>query len=89
MATTATPAAIDLVQVAEVLEVALSILQRHHDDDLAEKTLVMQKYFEMSKTHPERDYRKVLGKALADLTDVVQLHLNAELEAVATLLGKY
>ena len=88
MATPATPAAIDVSYVSEVLEVALSILQRHRDEDLAEKTSAVHEYLEMSKRHSERDYREVLNKALADLTGAVHLHLNAELAAVATLLGR-
>src|SRR5438132_1646734 len=89
MATAPTPGPIDLSYVSELLEVALSILQRRHDRDLAQKTLTMQEYLEMSKTHPERDCREGLSKALADLRSAVYFHLNADLEAAATLWEPY
>ena len=68
-----------------MLEVAHSILQRHRDDDLASKTFVLQEYMELSERHPERDYCELINRALANLTAAVQLHLNAELDAVGTL----
>ena len=49
--------------------------------------MAMQKYLEMSKKYPKRDYRVALNKALRDLTAAVHIHLNSELEAVAKLLG--
>jgi hypothetical protein len=88
MATAATPTVIESSHASEVLEVASSILQRHRDEDLAKKTFVMRGYLEMSKMHPERDYREALNKALADLTGAVHLHLNAELHAVAFLFAR-
>jgi hypothetical protein len=95
MATTAKPASIstanaptlDTSHVSEVLEVADSILRRHQDAELAQKMFVMRGYLEMSRMYPERDYNEALHKALADLTAVVHLHLNAELQAIANLFG--
>ena len=60
---TAPPAAIDLSHVTEVLDVAQSILQRHRDQSLADKAFTMQEYLEMSKMHPEWNYRELLNKA--------------------------
>ena len=50
--------------------------------------MAMQKYLEMTKKYPERDYRTALNKALRDLTAAVHIHLNSELEAVVKLLGR-
>ena len=83
-----TPTRINFPYASELLEVALSILRRHHDRDLAKKTLAMQKYLEMAKKYPDRDYRAALNKALRDLTAAVHIHLNSELEAVVKLLGR-
>ena len=88
MTTAPTPTRINLSYASELLEVALSILRRHHDRDLARKTLAVQKYLEMSKKYPKRDYRVELNKALRNLTAAVHIHLNSELEAVAKLLGR-
>ena len=79
MATAVTPTSIDLSHVSEVLEVALSILQRHRDEHLAKKTLIMQGFLEMSQRYPEQDYRASIQRALAELTGAVHLHLNGEL----------
>ena len=83
-----TPTRINFPYASELLEVALSFLRRHHDRDLAKKTLAMQKYLEMTKKYPDRDYRTALNKALRDLTAAVHIHLNSELEAVVKLLGR-
>ena len=80
----AIPATIDLSHVSEVLEVALSILQRHRDEHLAKKMLIMQGFLKMTQRHSDRDYRASIERALAELTGAVHLHLNAELHAVAT-----
>ena len=88
MATAPTPSRINLSYVSELLEVAFSILQRHHDRDLAKKTIAMQKYLEMSKKYPKRESREAMNRALRDLTAAVHIHLNSELEAVAQLLGR-
>ena len=89
MATAPPPGPIDVSYVSELLEVALSILQRRHDRDLAQKVLTMQDYLEISKTHPERENREGLSKALADLRGAVYFHLNADLETAATLWEPY
>jgi hypothetical protein len=88
MTTAPIPTRVNLPYASELLEVALSILQRHHDRDLAKKAVAMQQYLEMTKKYPARDYRAEVNKALRDLTAVVHIHLNSELEAVATLLGR-
>ena len=88
MITAATPATIDLSHVSEVLEVANTILQRHDDEHLATKILIMQGFLEMSQRYPERDYRASIDRALAELTGAVNLHLNAELHAVGTLFAR-
>ena len=88
MTTAPTPGRIDLSYASELLEVAFSILQRHHDRDLAKKTIAMQKYLEMSKKYPKRESREAMNRALRDLTAAVHIHLNSELEAVAQLLGR-
>lgn len=61
--------------------------QRHRDQSLADKTFTMQEYLEMSKLHPEWNYRELLNKAYADLIDAVHLRLNAELAAITAGLG--
>ena len=81
MITAATPAATGQSQGSEVLEVALGILQRHRDDDLSQKTFVMQQYLEISERYPEGNYREGLNKALSDLTSAVRHHLNKKLHA--------
>jgi hypothetical protein len=88
MTTAPIPSRIDLAYVSELLEVAFSILQRHHDRDLAQKTIAMQKYLEMRKRYPNRDSGEAMNKALRDLTAAVHTQLNSELEAVAQLLGR-
>jgi hypothetical protein len=89
VASTATkPAAFDISHVSEVLEVANTILRRHQNDELVQKTFLLQGYLEMSRTYPERDYNEVLHKALADLTAAVHLHLNSELHAITSLFGR-
>jgi hypothetical protein len=85
---TATPAAIDLSQVTEILDVAHSILERHRDQDLADKTFTMQEYLEMSKMHPEWNYRELISKAHANLIDAVHLRMNAELAAITALFAR-
>ena len=89
MATAPAHGPIDASYVSELLEVALSILQRHHDHDLAQKTLTLREVLETSKKHAEIDSREAFSKALADLANTVQFHLNIELEAVATLWQPY
>jgi hypothetical protein len=76
---------VDGSHLLEVLEVADSILRRHHDRELAEKTFVLQKYLEMNRKHREPDYEDMLRKTLEDLTATVCSHLNSELETAATL----
>ena len=96
MATAAEPAAIstakgqtfDASHASEVLGVANSILRRHRDVRLVQKIFVMQGYLEMSQMYPKRDYNEALRKAFADLTAVVHLQLNTELQAVAGLFWK-
>ena len=85
---TATPAAINLSHVTEILDVAHSILERHRDQDLADKTFTVQEYLEMSTTHSEWNYRELLNKAYADLIDAVHLRLNAELAAITARFGR-
>src|SRR5216684_3047452 len=89
MATAPAPGPIDVSHASELLEVALSILQRRHDQGLAQKLLTMQDYLEMSKTHPEWEYREGIRKALADLRGAVYFHLNTDVEAAATLWEAY
>ena len=86
MVTAASRPAHELSHVSEVLEVATSILQRHRDEHLGKKTLIMQGFLEMSQRYPERDYRASMDRALAELTGAVHLHLNAELD---TKYGKF
>jgi hypothetical protein len=88
MTTAPIPSRIDLAYVSELLEVAFSILERHHDRDLARKTIAMQKYLEIGKRHPNRGSREAMNRALRDLTAAVHIQLNSELEAVAQLLGR-
>jgi hypothetical protein len=78
MVNTAAPAAIVSTNMSEVLEVALSILERASDEHLARKALIMQGFLEMSQRYPERDYRATLNRALADLTDAVSQHLSGD-----------
>ena len=80
MTTALSTPAPDLSHVSEVLEVAETILERHRDEHLSKKTLIMQGFLEMSERYPERDYRTSIGRALAELTGAVHLHLNAELQ---------
>jgi hypothetical protein len=87
MATAARTATIETAQVSELLEVAHSILKRHHDDDLARKTFVMSGYLDLSTTRRDRDYRDALKKAFADLTDAVRFHLDAEVDAAVQILA--
>jgi hypothetical protein len=88
MATAASRPAINLSHISEVLEMASSILQRHRDDHLAKKTLLMQGFLEMSQHYPERNYNATINMALARLVDAVHLHLNAELHIVSTLFAR-
>jgi hypothetical protein len=88
MITAASRPAPELFHVSEVLEVATSILQRHQNEHLGKKTLIMQGFLEMSQRYPERDYRATIDRALAELTDAVHLHLNAELHTVTTLFAR-
>ena len=85
MATAPMLGQIDASYVSELLEVATSILERHQDRDLAQKTLALRKALEISKKRADLDCREVLAKALADLAGAVQAYLNAELDAVAAL----
>jgi hypothetical protein len=87
MASAATPASIES-HVSEVLEVAQSILRRHHDDDLSEKMSLMQECLALQKKRPELDCRDLLSGALADLTCAVHRHLNTEVEAIASIFGR-
>jgi len=84
MASAATPIVIES-HISEVLEVAHSILRRHQDHDLAQKTFVMQEYLDLQRKRPGLDCREPLHTALADLTAAVHRHLNAEVEAVVTM----
>jgi hypothetical protein len=52
MSTAATLSVVESAHISELLEVAASILRRHHDQDLAQKTFVLQGYLELSKAHP-------------------------------------
>jgi hypothetical protein len=79
MTTAAGTLALDLSHVSEVLEVATSILQRHRDEHLSKKTLILQGFLDMSQRYPERDYRASIDRALVELTGAIHLHLNAEL----------
>jgi hypothetical protein len=88
MSTAAVYTAIGSSHISEVLEVAHTILSRHRDEHLAKKTLIMEGFLEMRQRYPERDYRLSIDKALAELTDAVHIHLNAELHAAAALFGK-
>jgi hypothetical protein len=88
MATGARPV-IDLSQVSEILEVANSILHRHHDHELAQKTFVLQQYLEVSRTLPGDDYSGMIQKGLDDLTATVHLHLKVELEAAASAFDRF
>jgi hypothetical protein len=74
--------------ILEVLEVTNSILQRHYDHELAEKTFALQTYLEMNRTGGEPDYDEKLLNALADLTATVSSDLNRELEAAVALFVK-
>ena len=87
MATAARTATNQTIQVSELLEVAHSILKRHHDEELARKTFVMSGYLDMSITHRDRDYREALERAFADLSAVVRFHLDAEVEAAVRILS--
>jgi len=85
MSTAPATGPIDVSYVSELLEVALSILERHHDRDLARKTLALRDVLETSRKRVDLDCRETLSKALADLTGAVQDHLDIELAAVVEL----
>jgi hypothetical protein len=85
VATAPAPSPIDLFYVSELLEVALSILERRHDRDLAQKTIALRDVMETSRKRPDVDCREVVSNALADLTRTVRSHLDTELEFVAGL----
>jgi hypothetical protein len=76
MTTGATTAAIYSSHISEILDTAHSILQLHRDPHLAEKVFTVQEYLEMSKLHPEWDYRELLNRAHGDLIRAV--HLRSE-----------
>jgi hypothetical protein len=84
----AKPTAFDISHVSEILEVANSILRRHQDGELMQKTFLLRGYLEMSRTYPERDHNELLHKALADLTAAVHRHLNSEQEIITSLFWK-
>ena len=85
MANSVSSAAFGAPHISKVLKVALGILERNCDEHLAKKTLMVQGYLEISQRYPERDYHVSLNKALADLTAAIHLHLNTELNEVATI----
>lgn len=86
MATAAKSAAIDESHISEILKLAHDMLQRYRDQDLADKTLTVQEYLEMSRVHPEWDYRDLLANAHADLVGAVHLRLNVELAVAGAQL---
>ena len=77
--------AIDESYISELLEVAASILKRHADRGLAEKAAAMERCWELTKQYPEGPLGDSLQRAIFDLNEAVVLHLNIEINAVATL----
>jgi hypothetical protein len=89
MTTTPAPSPMETPNVSELIEVALNILGRHRDRDLDQKTVALQEVLEIRKKRSDLDCGEPLNKAVADLANVVQSHLNAEIDAVATLWAPY
>jgi len=71
--------AIDLSHINEILEIADAILKRSRDHNFVQKVTILRGYLEMHHMFPDRDYRAVLSKTLADVAAAVHLHLNGEL----------
>jgi hypothetical protein len=89
MATTPATRPVDASYLVEVIEVAEEIVQRHHDNDLAEKMLALRELWETSKKRPGQDCTEALDKALAEVASIVRLHLSSELEAVTEAWATY
>jgi len=73
------PAALDLSHINEILEIADALLNRSREHGFVQKVTILRGYLEMHRMFPDRDYRAVLSKALAEVTAAVHLHLNSEL----------
>lgn len=73
------PAALDLSHINEILEIADALLKRSREHSFVQKVTILSGYLEMHRMFPDRDYRAVLSKALAEVTAAVHLHLNSEL----------
>ena len=68
--------AVDSSHALELLELARTIMQRKHDQDLIEKVTVLQGYLELSQMSPDRDYGPILRRALREVTAAVHFHLE-------------
>jgi hypothetical protein len=87
MATVECLTSINTSHIAEVLEVANSILRRHSNDELSCRKLRLESYLEMNPVHRGADYREIVQTALSDLTAAVHLHLNREEQAATPVFN--
>ena len=74
------PPVVDMNHAAELLELAHKILCRTRDQDLIQKVSLLQDYLELSRTNPDRSYDDIVPKTLDELTALVHLHLNGEVD---------
>jgi hypothetical protein len=77
MATLAQPTG-ELTRVLELIATARTITSFNHDQDLIDKTTMLQEYVELSTMFAQRDYGPVIRRAAEELSAIVNGLLKSE-----------